>query len=97
MKYAYAHHIVRLMIFLNMFILMRIHPQDIYKWFMSCCSIDAYPWVMYSNIYGMGWFDKRFTHKAYISSSNYILKMSDYKRGPWCQTWDDLYHRHRLI
>jgi deoxyribodipyrimidine photolyase-related protein len=94
-KYAYAHHIVRLMIFLNMFILMRIHPQDIYKWFMSCCSIDAYPWVMYSNIYGMGWFDRRFTHKAYISSSNYILKMSDYKRGPWCQKWDDLYRRRR--
>ena len=93
-KYAYSHHIIRLMVFLNIFILTRIHPQDIYKWFMSCCSIDAYPWVMYSNIYAMGWFDKRFTHKAYVSSSNYILIMSDYKKGPWCQKWDDLYREY---
>ena len=25
------------------------------------------------------------------SGSNYILKMSDYKKGPWCDEWDGLY------
>jgi len=29
--------------------------------------------------------------KPYISGSNYILKMSDYKKGDWCFTWDSLY------
>ncbi|MFM7180897.1 MAG: hypothetical protein ACKO2G_05480, partial [Verrucomicrobiales bacterium] len=23
--------------------------------------------------------------------SNYILKMSDWKKGPWCPAWDGLY------
>ena len=30
--------------------------------------------------------------KPYISSSNYILKMSNYKKGDWSKKWDDLYH-----
>ena len=29
--------------------------------------------------------------KPYISGSNYILKMSDYKKGEWCDIWDALY------
>ena len=29
--------------------------------------------------------------KPYISSSNYILKMSNYKKGDWCETWDALF------
>ena len=29
--------------------------------------------------------------KPYISSSNYILKMSNYKKGDWCDTLDGLY------
>jgi deoxyribodipyrimidine photolyase-related protein len=37
--------------------------------------------------------------KPYISGSNYILKMSDYKKGPWQHTWDALFwrfmHAHR--
>ena len=31
--------------------------------------------------------------KPYISSSNYIKKMSDYKKGDWCDVWDSLYWR----
>ena len=31
-----------------------------------------------------------FATKPYISGSNYILKMSDYKKGDWCKIWDGL-------
>jgi deoxyribodipyrimidine photolyase-related protein len=29
--------------------------------------------------------------KPYVSSSNYVLKMSDYKKGDWSETWNRLY------
>ena len=29
--------------------------------------------------------------EPYISSSNYIKKMSNYKSGPWCLIWDGLF------
>ena len=54
--YGYAHHIIRLMVFLNFLILSEINPNDIYKWFMEVVSIDAYDWVMIPNIYSMGGF-----------------------------------------
>jgi deoxyribodipyrimidine photolyase-related protein len=42
-----------------------------------------------------------FATKPYISGSNYILKMSDYQKGPWCEIWDGLYwsfiDRNRLF
>jgi len=34
-----------------------------------------------------------FSTKPYICGSNYILKMSDYKRGDWCDVMDGLYWR----
>jgi deoxyribodipyrimidine photolyase-related protein len=30
--------------------------------------------------------------RPYFSSSNYILKMSNYKKGEWCKIWDSLYY-----
>ena len=30
--------------------------------------------------------------RPYISSSNYIIKMSNYKREEWCDEWDKLYN-----
>jgi deoxyribodipyrimidine photolyase-related protein len=33
------------------------------------------------------------TTKPYISGSSYVLKMSNYKKGPWCKIWDALYWR----
>ena len=32
-----------------------------------------------------------FTTKPYIASSNYMLKMSNYKKGSWCEIVDALY------
>lgn len=91
--YGYAHHIVRLMMFMNFFILCELHPYEIYKWFMEVVSIDAYSWVMISNIYAMGYFHPRIMGKPYISTSNYIVKMTNYRKdGHWDKIWDALYH-----
>lgn len=92
-EYGYSHHIVRLMIFLNIFILLEITPDDIYTWFMDIVSIDAYDWVMIPNIYAMGYFTDKAMTRPYISSSNYILKMSNYKKdGIWDVKWNVMYH-----
>lgn len=90
---GYAHHIIRLMVFLNIFLLLRIHPEDIYKWFMEVCAIDAYDWVMKPNIYCMGYFYPKAMSRQYISTSNYVVKMSSssYKRDP---EWDKLFHKY---
>ena len=34
-----------------------------------------------------------FATKPYLCGSNYLLKMSDYRRGPWCDAVDGLYWR----
>ena len=33
------------------------------------------------------------TTKPYISSSNYIRKMSDFAKRAWCEIWDGLFWR----
>lgn len=93
---SYNHHIERLMIVGNLFVLLEIDPNDVYAFFMMN-YIDAYDWVMVGNVYGMsGYSDSgSITTKPYISSSNYIVKMSnDYKKSDhWCKIWDGLYWR----
>jgi deoxyribodipyrimidine photolyase-related protein len=92
-KYSYAHHIERLMYLGNFLLLCQIKPIDIYKMFMEW-TIDAYDWVMVPNVFGMSQFatNKLMMTRPYFSSSNYILKMSDYKKGDWCEIWDNLYY-----
>lgn len=94
MKTAYLHHIERLMILGNFFLISEISPDEIYKWFMEL-FIDAYDWVMVPNIYGMSQYADGglMTTKPYFSGSNYILKMSDYSKGKWCEIWDALFWR----
>ena len=72
--------------------LLRYNPNDVYKWFMEL-FIDAYDWVMVPNIYGMSSYADGglMTTKPYISGSNYIMKMSNYKKGEWCNVWDALF------
>ncbi|UII22561.1 cryptochrome/photolyase family protein [Fulvivirga ligni] len=91
---SYCHHIERLMIMANFMLLCEFDPDEIYQWFMEL-FIDAYDWVMVPNVYGMTQYADGglITTKPYISSSNYVLKMSDYKKGDWCQVWDGLYWR----
>lgn len=88
---GYLHHIERLMIILNYMTLLEINPKDICKWFLSCVSIDAYEWVMVTNVYIFSYAFKEASRKPYISSSNYVLKMSNYKKEKWCDVWDNLY------
>ena len=73
-------------------LLCEFEPDDVYKWFMEV-FIDSYDWVMVPNVYGMSQFSDGglFATKPYISSSNYIKKMSDYKDGEWSRIWDSLY------
>jgi deoxyribodipyrimidine photolyase-related protein len=102
LKTGYAHHIERLMILGNLMLLCEIHPDDVYTWFMEM-FVDAYDWVMVPNVYAMSQYADggTMTTKPYISSSNYILKMSNYPRGDWCEVWDGLYwrfiERHRPL
>lgn len=89
---AYLHHIERLMIIGNFMLLSNINKMDGFKWFMEF-AIDSYEWVMYQNVYDMVFFSTggSTTHKAYISSSNYVRKMSNFKPGPWIEIWDEKY------
>lgn len=89
---GWCHHIERLMVLGNFMLLCRIRPEDIYKWFMEL-FVDAYDWVMVPNVYGMSQFADggTFTTKPYFSGSNYVLKMSDENKGPWCEVWDGLF------
>ncbi len=90
--YGYTHHIPRLMIIANIMTLADIHPIEIYNWFMEM-FIDSSDWVMVPNVFGMGTYADGgiFSTKPYICGSNYILKMSNYKKGKWCDIVDGLY------
>ncbi len=94
LRTGYCHHIERLMILGNFLLLCDIAPDAVYRWFMEM-FIDAYDWVMVPNVYGMSQYADGglMTTKPYISGSSYVLKMSDFKKGPWCATWDALYWR----
>ena len=91
-KYGYTHHIVRLMHLSNVMNLSQLHPKEIYKWFMEM-FVDSSDWVMSPNVYGMGTFSDGgiFSTKPYICGSNYIIKMSNYKKGHWSDIVDGLY------
>ena len=73
-------------------LLCEFDPDEVYKWFMEL-FIDSYDWVMVPNVYGMSQFADGgiMSTKPYISGSNYILKMSDYKKGNWSEIWDSLF------
>ena len=92
LNYGYTHHIPRLMILSNIMTLSRVNPKEINKWFMEM-FIDSSEWVMVPNVFGMGTFSDGgiFSTKPYLCGSNYILKMSNYKKGEWCEVLDGLY------
>ena len=89
---GWCHHIERLMLVGNFMLLCGFHPDRVYQWFMEL-FVDAYDWVMVPNVYGMSQFADGgiFTTKPYLSGSNYVKKMSDYKKGHWCDVWDGLF------
>ncbi|MEO1442403.1 MAG: cryptochrome/photolyase family protein [Chloroflexota bacterium] len=82
MQHGYTHHIERLMIVTNFCTLAGIEPQAVTDWFKAF-YIDAYDWVMQTNVVGMGLNADGgvIATKPYISSANYINKMGDYCKG----------------
>lgn len=102
LKTGYCNHIERLMVLGNFLLLTEASPHEIYGWFMGY-FVDAYDWVMVPNVYGMSQYADGgvITTKPYVSSSNYILKMSNYPTGEWTEIWDGLFwrfiHKHRCL
>ena len=91
---GYCHHIERLMVLGNFMLLCEFDPDEVYRWFMEL-FIDSYDWVMVTNVYGMSQFADGglMASKPYISGSNYLMKMSNYKKGEWQAVWDGLFWR----
>ena len=94
LRLGWTHHIPRLMVAANLMTLSEIRPAEAHRWFMEM-FVDSSEWVMGPNVYGMGIFSDGgiFATKPYICGSNYLLKMSDYRKGPWCDVVDGLYWR----
>ena len=110
---AYAHHIQRLMITGNFALVLGVDPDEVDAWYLGV-YIDAIEWVEITNTRGMSQFADGgiVGTKPYMSSANYIHKMSDYcqsckydrklRHGPDACPFNSLYwafverHRERL-
>lgn len=81
-RWGYAHHIERLMVLGNWFLLQGYDPRTVYDWFMAL-FIDAYEWVMVPNVLGMSQYADggRVATKPYISGGAYLQRM-----GSWWPT-----------
>jgi deoxyribodipyrimidine photolyase-related protein len=79
---AYAHHIQRLMVTGNFGLLAGLSPQALHDWYLAV-YFDAFEWVEAPNVVGMSQFADGgiIASKPYVSSGNYIAKMSDYCKG----------------
>ena len=76
---AYAHHIQRLMLTGNFALLAGVHPDLVDEWYLGI-YMDAIEWVEITNTRGMSQFADGgiVGSKPYVSSANYIDKMSFY-------------------
>ena len=94
LRRGWTHHILRLMVIGNLMNLCEIEPACAHDWFMAM-HVDSSDWVMGPNVYGMALFSDGgvFATKPYVAGSNYLRKMSDYGKGPWCDVVDGLYWR----
>ena len=78
-KFAYAHHIQRLMVIGNFSLLAGLHPHDVNEWFHIVYA-DAFEWVEMPNVTGMVLFADGgiVASKPYAAGGAYIDRMSDY-------------------
>ena len=79
LEHAYAHHIQRLMIIGNFALLAGLSPDAVDAWYLGV-YIDAIEWVEMPNTRGMSQYADGglMATKPYISSGQYIHKMSNY-------------------
>jgi len=78
---GYAHHIERLMVLSNFATTYGVDPGDLNDWF-HLGFVDAYHWVTTPNVVGMGTFGSdALSTKPYVSSANYVQRMSDHCAG----------------
>ena len=79
LDHAYAHHIQRLMVTGNFALLAGIDPDLVDEWYLGI-YIDAIEWVEITNTRGMSQFADGgiVATKPYVSSANYMNKMSHY-------------------
>ncbi len=78
-KYAYSHHIQRLMITGNFALLANLSTTEVCSWYLSVYA-DAYEWVELPNTLGMALFGDGgvVASKPYAASGKYINRMSNY-------------------
>jgi deoxyribodipyrimidine photolyase-related protein len=112
LEHAYAHHIQRLMVTGNFALLAGIDPDQVDAWYLGV-YIDAIEWVEITNTRGMSQYADGgiVATKPYVSSANYIHKMSNYckschydhkkktgeKACPFNSLYWDFYERNRKM
>ena len=81
-RYAYSHHIQRLMVTGNFALLAGVAPREIERWYLAVYA-DAFEWVEMPNTLGMAVFADggKMASKPYAASGAYINRMSDFCAG----------------
>jgi deoxyribodipyrimidine photolyase-related protein len=101
LRHGYNHHIQRLMVLGNYFLLGGYSPGQVLRWY-SELYIDAYDWVMVPNVLGMILYADGglFATKPYTAGAAYLSKMGDHCKGcrynPKIREGDDACPFHAL-